>query len=138
MKILKQLQSLLSMMGVYQNLSLQQITKYEVYLHEPVHCTTVTSLYNFQKLSFHSSTQTRQHHNLKKKMPTLKQGSRKKRPNQLSGTSRFPSRQANVLAYMLTGQSPRQATFQSNQAGLQIIFLDTYRYSETNLPPHTM
>ena len=70
-------------------------------------------------------------------MPTLKQGSRKKRPNQLSGTSRFPSRQATVLAYMLTGQSPRQATFQSNQAGLQIIFLDTYRYSETNLPPHT-
>ena len=46
MKILKQLQSLLSMMGVYQNLSPQQITKYEVYLHEPVHCTTVTSLYS--------------------------------------------------------------------------------------------
>ena len=71
MKILKQLQSLLSMMGVYQYLSSQQI------------------------------------------------------------------RQATIPAYMLTGQSPRQATFQSNQAGLQIIFLDTYRYSETNLPPHT-
>ena len=60
MKILKQLQSLLSMMGVYQYLSPQQIS------------------------------------------------------------------QVTVLAYMLTGQS-----------GLQIIFLDTYRYSETNLPPHT-
>ena len=71
MKILKQLQSLLSMMGVCQYLSPQQIS------------------------------------------------------------------QVTVLAYMLTGQSPRQATFQSNQAGLQIIFLDTYRYSETNLPPHT-
>ena len=71
MKILKQLQSLLSMMGVYQYSSPQQIT------------------------------------------------------------------QATVPAYMLTGQSPRQATFQSNQAGLQIIFLDTYQYSETNLPPHT-
>ena len=71
MKILKQLQSLLSMMGVYQYLSPQQIS------------------------------------------------------------------QVTVLAYMLTGQSPRQATFKSNQAGLQIIFLDTYRYSETNLPPHT-
>ena len=46
MKILKQLQSLLSMMGVYQNLSPQQITKYEVYLHEHVNCTTVTSLYS--------------------------------------------------------------------------------------------
>ena len=34
MKILKQLQSLLSMMGVYQNFSPQQITKYEVYLDE--------------------------------------------------------------------------------------------------------
>ena len=50
MKILKQLQSLLSMMGVYQNLSPQQITKYEVYLHEHVHCITVTSLYSKNKV----------------------------------------------------------------------------------------
>ena len=77
----------------------------------------------FQKLSFHSSTEIQQHSNFQKNLLTVP-GLEEKRTNQLSGTSRLPSRQATVLAFMPTGQSPRQATFQSNQAGLQIIFLD--------------
>ena len=93
MKILKQLQSLLSMMGVYQNLSPQQITKYEVYLHEHVHYHG--DFIVFQKLSFHSSTQTQQHHNLKKKMPTLKQGSRKKKTQPVIWDKQIPFQASN-------------------------------------------
>ena len=36
----------------------------------------------------------------------------------------FQASNCSCLQYMLTGQSPREAIFQSNQAGLQIIFVD--------------
>ena len=48
----------------------------------------------FQKLSFHSSTQTQQHHNLKK-MPTLKQGSRKKKTQPVIWDKQIPFQASN-------------------------------------------
>ena len=99
------------------------------YLHCTCTCTTVTSLYISKNSVFISP-----HKHSNTVMLTIA-GRKNKRPNQLTETRRFHSRHATVLAYMLTGQRPREATFQSNQAGLQIIFLHTY--SETNLPPQT-
>ena len=109
------------MMGVYQYLRPQQINKYMYMKYLHCTCPTVTSLYS--KNSVFIPPQRYSNTVINKKRLTVA-GLEEKRANQLSGTSRLPSRQATVLAYMLTGQSPRQAIFQSNQAGLQIIFVD--------------
>ena len=68
MNILKQLQSLLSMMGVYQYLRPQWITKYMYHGDFIV----------FQKLSFHSSTEIQQHSNFQKHLLTVAELEEKK------------------------------------------------------------
>ena len=106
-------------------------------LHVPT-CTTVTSLYiskNSVFISPHKHSNT-----IISKRNAHCSRAREKKKTQLKSTetSRFPSRHATVLAYKSCslGKAPdKPHNFQSNQAGLQIIFLHTY--SETNLPPQT-